>query len=190
MIDQVKGLRNETVETNYITTKIYPVCVNTNNEQSWYGDYNQTIKFGDSSINLNIYENPIETAFLHMYKIPVEDSVESSVDICNRKFFYRQIRVTVSIYTQSDSRKQRERRKIVCSTNMLPYVYEGWVVMDVQRALYTWKTTTNTNQYVKLFLEVHDEESVPLKPGDFFMPMKCLHRLNSRRYNVSVRYSL
>ncbi|KAL5285676.1 hypothetical protein ACFFRR_007399 [Megaselia abdita] len=186
VIDKIKDLRSEVVTNSITTTKIYPICPQHNNEQAWYGEYNQTIRFGDSSINLNINENPIDTVLLHMYKIPVEDNA-GGIDICNRKFYYRQIRVTISVHAQSDSKKQRERKKIVCSTMMVPYVHEGWIEMDVQRAIYTWKTTTNTNNHFKLFLEVHDEENVLLKPGDFFMPMRCLHRSNNKRYNVSLR---
>lgn len=191
VIDQVKGLRIETATTSATNTKIYPICSNANNEPSWYNDYNQTIRFGESSLNLNIYENPIETAFLKMFKIPVEDSLDAAINICKRKFHYRQIRVTVSIFAQSDSRKQRERKKIVCSTTMLPYVYEGWIEMDVQRAIYTWKTTNNANNDFRVFLEVHDEESTPLKPGNFFMPMRCINRSNSlnvKRYIVSFKF--
>lgn len=193
MIDQVKGLKDEPVTTSATNTIIYPICTNANNERSWDNDFNQTIRFGESSLNLNVYENPIETAYLKMFKIPVEDGLDVALNICNKQFYSRQIRVTVSIYVtpQSNSRKQREGKKVICSTTMLPYTYEGWIEMDIKRAIYIWKTTnSNANNDFRIFLEVHDEESAPLKAGNFFIPMRCLNRsnnLNVKRYTVSIQ---
>ncbi|KAL5278883.1 hypothetical protein ACFFRR_003487 [Megaselia abdita] len=180
VIDQIKDLRNINLTSSITTTKIYPICTQQNNEQVWHNEFNQTIRFGDSSINLNMDENPIDTVSLYMYKIPVKDNFEHGITMCNKTVFYRQIRVTISVYLQLDSRK---RKKIMCSTTMVPYVQQGWIEMDIKRAIYTWMTANNTNNNFKLFLEAHDEENVPLKPGDFFMPIRCLHRSSDKIYN-------
>lgn len=193
-MERITSLQNESQATSVRNTNLYPICSQSHNEVSWYGDYNQTLSFWESSLVLKIHENPIKSAFLRLYKIPVNDTLDVPLNICNNNFYYRQVRVTVSVYhvVYSETKKLRERRKIICSTMMIPYKLEGWIEMDVQRAIYVWKTTNNPNNNFKVILEVHDEENnTPLKPGNFFMPAKCLERRthNHKRHNVSFLYN-